>query len=177
MKTLGAKIRKERKARNLTLRDLASKCGVSTMTLQRIETGTASPSVAVLAQIAQQLLRPIDFFIKDENPNIRIIRKQSAETVVGPKMALKMLAPMGMIDDSIMINVGETKAGLFIDAHTEDGYSFVYLLEGGCILEYDGVKYEAGQGDAIFFNARLPHSVMAVGETHKFIDIFFKGKK
>jgi transcriptional regulator with XRE-family HTH domain len=176
MKNIGRTIRTERKARGLSLKELAERCGVSTMTLQRIETGKTSPSVAVLAQIAHHLLKPIDFFIKDERPKIVVLRSDKHEVLLTKNMALRLIAPIGLIDDNIFVNVGEAKEGRFIDSHSEDGYSFVYLLEGGCVFEHDGVKHEINQGDALFYNAAYPHSVNAVGN-HKFLSIFFKGKK
>lgn len=176
MENIGIKIRTERKARKLSLKELAGRCGISTMSLQRIETGRISPSVAVLTQIAYHLLHPIDFFIKDEHSQIRVIKKDHHQIVSAPKMTLTIVAPVGLIDDNVFVNVGEAREGRFIDSHREDGYSFVYLLEGGCVFEYDGVKYELEQGDALYYNASRPHSVTAVGN-HRFVSVFLKGKK
>ena len=178
MEKVGTKIRTERRARHLSLKELAKRCGLSTGTLQRIETGKTSPSVAVLAQIASYLLQPIDYFIQDERPKFRILRKGEHQVISSPKLALTMIAPMGLIDSNTFVNIGETKEGHFIDSHTEEGYSFVYMLEGGCIIEHDGFEYELHEGDSLFYDASYPHSVTAIGETaHRFISIFFKGKK
>ena len=174
---IGVTIRNERKARGLSLKELAEACGLSPMTLQRIETGKTSPSVATLAQIAHRLLRPIDFFIKEDEPKIRILREHDVHAVQTPRMTLKMIAPVGLIDENIFVNLGEGKPGKMIDSHAEDGYSFVYMLEGGCIFEHDGVKYELTEGDAMYYNASYPHSVVALGDPHRFISIFFKNRK
>ena len=176
MEDIGAKIRMERKAKGLSLKVLAEKCGVSTMTLQRIETGSTSPSVAVLAQIAHHLLRPIHFFITDEHPKIQVLKREDHQVVAAPNMTLTIIAPVGLIDENVFVNVGEAKQGRFIDSHTEDGYSFVYMLKGKALFEYEGVKHELKQGDALYYNASYPHSVTAVGN-HKFVSVFFKGKK
>jgi transcriptional regulator with XRE-family HTH domain len=176
VENIGVLIRMERKKRRLSLKALAEKCGVSTMTLQRIETGNTSPSVAVLAQIAHHLLRPIDFFIQDDRPKIRTLKREDHQRVATPNMTLTIVAPVGLIDNNVFVNVGEAREGRFIDSHAEDGYSFVYMLEGGCIFEYEGVQHELDQGDALYYNASYPHSVTAVGN-HKFVSIFFKGKK
>jgi transcriptional regulator with XRE-family HTH domain len=174
---IGITIRNERKARGLSLKGLAEGCGLSPMTLQRIETGKTSPSVATLAEIAHRLLRPIDFFIKEEEPKIRILKQPDLQVVETPRMTLKMIAPIGLIDENIFVNLGEGKAGKMIDSHVEEGYSFVYMLEGGCIFEHDGIKHELSEGDAMYYNASYPHSVVALGDPHRFISIFFKKKK
>lgn len=178
MEKIGLKIRSERKARGLSLKELAQQCGVSTMTLQRIETGKTSPSVAVLSQIAHFLAQPIDFFIKEESPKIRIIRKKDHRVIETENMQLSMIGPPGLIEENILVNLLEAKEGRFVDSHTDDGYSFVYVLEGGILFEHDGVKHELHPGDVLYYNASYPHSVTALGgATHKSLNIFFKGKK
>jgi transcriptional regulator with XRE-family HTH domain len=176
MERIGRKIRTERKTKGLSLRELAEKCGVSTMTLQRIETGKTSPSVAVLSQIAHFLAQPIDFFIKEENPKICVVKKNDHRIVEAENMRLSMIAPLGLIDNNIFVNLVEAKKGRFVESHTDNGYSFVYVLKGGIIFEHDGVKYELQPGDVLYYNASYPHSVTATGKTHKSINVFFKGK-
>ena len=80
-------------------------------------------------------------------------------------MLLMMVAPVGLIENNIFVNLVEAKEGRFVDSHTDNGYSFVYILEGGCIFEHDGVKHELQQGDVLYYNASYPHSVTAVGNT------------
>jgi transcriptional regulator with XRE-family HTH domain len=175
MENIGARIRSERKAKGLSLAGLASRLGISPMTLQRIETGKTSPSVAVLAQISNQLMRPIDFFIKQDNPKILHIRKDQQTAIESSGMKLTVIAPQNLIDENILINLGEAKEGRFIGSHTEEGCSCVYILEGECIFEHDRIKYHLKPGDALYYNARFPHSVTTRGGL-KFISIFFKGK-
>jgi transcriptional regulator with XRE-family HTH domain len=177
MEKIGRKIRTERKARGLSLKELAEKCGVSTMTLQRIETGKTSPSVAILSEIAHYLSQSIDYFIKEESPKIRIVRSNDYRIVEAENMQLSMIAPLGFIEDNMFVNLVEAKQGRFVESHTDNGYSFVYILEGGIIFEHDGVKYELHPGDVLYYNSAYPHSVTATGKTHKSINIFFKGKK
>jgi transcriptional regulator with XRE-family HTH domain len=177
MERIGHKIRTERKARGLSLKELAERCGVSTMTVQRIETGKTSPSVAILSQIAHYLAQPLDFFIKEGSPKIRIVRNNDLRVVEAGKMQLSMLAPLGFIENNMFVNLVEAKKGRFVESHTDDGYSFVYILEGDIIFEHDGQKYKLQPGDVLYYNASYPHSVTVTGKTHKSINIFFKGKK
>lgn len=174
---IGNRIRAERKARGLSIKELAKKCGVSTMTLQRIETGKTSPSVALLSEIAQYLSQTIHFFLKEESPKIQIIRKNDHRVVAADNMQLTMIAPAGLIDENIFMNLVEAKEGRFVDSHTDNGYSFVYLLQGGIVFEHDSIEYKLQQGDVLYYDASYPHSVKALGKKHKSINIFFKGKK
>jgi quercetin dioxygenase-like cupin family protein len=146
------------------------------MTLQGIETDKKSPSAAILSHVAHYLAQPIDFFIKPESPKICIVRKNGHPVVEAENMQLSMIAPARLIEDKVFVNPLEAKEGRFLGSHTDDGYSFIYVLEGTIIFEHDRVKYDLQPGDVLYYNASYPHSVTAIGEgIHKSINIFFKG--
>lgn len=174
--SLGLRIRNERKTLNLSLKELAAKVGISTMTLQRIETGKTSPSVSVLAQIASHLRQTMDYFIQEQRPKIVIVKKEDQPTIESAGMALRLLVPLTMTDKSILVNLGEADRGRFIDPHVEEGHSLVYVLEGEAVLNHDGVRHQLHEGDVVYYDARYEHSVKALDEKHKFLSIFFKEK-
>ena len=157
-----------------SLRELAGRVGISTMTLQRIETDKTSPSVSVLAEIASHLRRPIDFFLKEK---IAITRKEEQQTIESTKMRLILFAPMGVVADNVTINVVEAEEGPVIDPHTEEGYGLVYILEGEALFEHDGTKYILRPGDSLYYNARYSHSLTSIGKKHKAVSIFINGKR
>jgi len=171
---IGLIIRKERKKRNLTLKELAEKVGISTMTLQRIETDKTSPSVSVLSHIASHLRQSINYFINDKQPKITVVKKKDQLVVRSRGMSLRNVVPLNMTDKNVLVNLGEGKAGRFIDPHTEEGHSLVYVLEGKAIIEHDGVEYELEEGDAVYYDARYRHLVKSIDKKHRFLSIFFK---
>ena len=120
---IGLKIRNERKNMNLSLKELAEKIGISTMTLQRIETGKTSPSVSVLSQIASHLRQPMNYFIQENRPKIIISKKEDQPTIKSSGMSLRVIVPLEMTDKNILVNLGEGKSGRFIDPHVENGHS------------------------------------------------------
>jgi len=172
---IGSKIRNERKSRGWSLGDMAGQIGISPMTLQRIETGKRSPSVVMLAEIAQLLLKPIDYFIKDKNPKLILVKKEQQTIIESPKLKLTVIAPKGLIDETIYVNLGVAKKGKFIDSHVDEGYSLVHILDGECVVEHDGKKYVHRQGDTLYYDARYSHSVTARGPV-RFVSIFFRGR-
>jgi len=95
MEEIGKKIRNERKSRGWSLGEMAEKIGISPMTLQRIETGKRSPSVIMLAEIAHLLLKPIDYFIKERNPKLILVKKEQQTIIESPKLKLTVIAPRG----------------------------------------------------------------------------------
>jgi transcriptional regulator with XRE-family HTH domain len=59
---LGSEIQKLRKEKGLTQEELAHKCGLSTRTIQRIESGEVDSRTFTLTQIAEVLGVPIEHF-------------------------------------------------------------------------------------------------------------------
>ncbi len=63
-----------RNARRLTLRDLAQRVGATVATLSRIENGTRSPSLALVARLKAETGLSADAFLPDDGnsePNVR----------------------------------------------------------------------------------------------------------
>ena len=129
----------------------------------------------MLADIAHLLMKPIDYFIKNERPKALLIRRNEHTVIESPKMKLTVIAPKGLIAEGISLNLGEARNGKFIDSHKEEGYSLVHMLDGECIVEHDGKKYRHRKGDTFYYNARFPHSVRAKGRA-RFVSIFFRGR-
>lgn len=174
MNGVGMKIRKERKILHLSLKDLAAKVGISTMTLQRIETEKTSPSVSVLAEIASHLRQPINYFFPEKETKIVVIKKEDQSVVESSGMTLTIIAPAHLTNKNVLVNIGEAKEGSFIDPHMEKGHSLVYVLEGEAVIEHDGVKHFLEEGDTVYYDARYSHSVRAISKKHKFFSVFFK---
>jgi transcriptional regulator with XRE-family HTH domain len=66
---MGERLRAARLARNLTLRELAQRLGVSPSMISQIETGRASPSVSTLYSIASELDVSLDeLLFNDRRP-------------------------------------------------------------------------------------------------------------
>jgi transcriptional regulator with XRE-family HTH domain len=130
MDKVGTKIRIERKKVGLTLKELAEKVGISTITLQRIETGKSSPSVVLLSEIAHHLQKSILSFIelqKIDKPFFHIER-HNQRIISSPALKIKIIGPRRMISDNIVVTYGELKKGKTIDPHTNPGLEFAYNI-------------------------------------------------
>src|SRR5579862_6002192 len=73
--SLGARIRALREAMDLSLRDLALRCGVSAPMLSQVERGETSPTLQVASRIAHGLeLRLSQLLRLDEEHAVEIVR-------------------------------------------------------------------------------------------------------
>jgi transcriptional regulator with XRE-family HTH domain len=173
MEKVGTRIRAERKKRGLTLEALAREVGVSLITIQRIETGKTSPSVALLSEIAQCLNKSVFSFLAENEKPFRLMnrRKQWASSNDGLK--IRLIAPRNMVTDKISVTYGELRKGKRIPLHSNPGIEFAYVIAGKCELRLGGESIVLQDGDSISYNATTEHEVVAL-EDHKFLAIYVR---
>jgi transcriptional regulator with XRE-family HTH domain len=169
---VGNKIRLVRKKRRLNMRELASRVGVSYLTIYRIETGKVSPSVALLSEIAHHLGEPIVNFFDTHN-KLTIVRAQTAPAVESEKLRLELMIPKGIINEKISVALGRTQPGEFVSKHSNNGFELTYILKGEALFKYGGEQHEIKAGDLLYFDANIEHSVTAL-TPHEFLSIYFR---
>jgi transcriptional regulator with XRE-family HTH domain len=160
---VGARVRHLRESMQLSLRDLAVRSGVSAPMLSQVERGETSPTLAVAERIAGGLELSLSQLLRlDESDGVAVVRRDrrrrgthgghSFEIVTPPSPGLRaevsehVLAPgaaTGGPDDPPMHEAGARETAL--------------VLSGGLRLVCDGVGHDLGEGDAVTFDADLPH--------------------
>ena len=153
---VGSKIREIRKNAGLSIKKLAEACGISYLTMQKIETGKISPSVALLSEIAYQLNYPISSFVADE-PSIVLVKGDEQRIIESDKMNLRILAPKGTFDENVSVALGSAKKGEFVGKHRNEGF-------------------EMREGDLVYHSGKEMHSVTALEEPFEFLNIHFLKK-
>jgi transcriptional regulator with XRE-family HTH domain len=169
---VGNKIREARKQVGLSMKEFASRVGISYLTLYRVETDKVSPSVVLLSDIAYQLNQPLINFFEEES-KLKIVRAGTAPTVESEKMKLELLVPKGGIDPAISVSLGETDGGEFISEHSHKGFELAYQILGKTLFRYGKEEWEINEGDLLYFDSSVPHSVEALGHA-KFVTIYFR---
>jgi transcriptional regulator with XRE-family HTH domain len=169
---VGNRIRQIRKKKGMSMKELARQVGVSYLTIQRIETGEVSPSVAVLSEIAYCLKYPIAGFF-DKDIGIQLIKKADQPEIESSTLTLKLLVPKGLINDKISVSLGKTGKGKCIDLHKNQGLEITYILKGKCRKTYENKVLELEAGDVVCFDAERPHSVEAL-EPMEFINFYLR---
>jgi len=172
---VGNKIREARKKAGLTMTALAKKVGVSYLTIYRIETGKVSPSVALLSEIAHCLNKPITSFFDEKRGEMTIIKSSEQPVAQSEKLAVRLLAPKGLINNQISISLGKAEKGEFVGRHKTNGFEFSYIIRGSCLFRYGNTDYKLEQGDLVYFDGGTWHSVTAL-EPLEFLAIYFRNK-
>jgi XRE family transcriptional regulator, regulator of sulfur utilization len=163
--TVGARVRALREAMDLSLRELAERCGVSAPMLSQVERGETSPTLAVAARIAAGLeLRLSQLLRLDEDGAVTVVR--AGERRKGPDGArghrYELLTPplpgLRAEVSRHLLAAGARTGGPGDPPMHEPGSREVALVEMGAVtLVCDGERHELDEGDCVTFDADLPH--------------------
>jgi XRE family transcriptional regulator, regulator of sulfur utilization len=161
---VGARVRALREAMDLSLRDLAERSGVSAPMLSQVERGETSPTLAVASRIAGGLELSLSQLLRlDEGDGVSVVRAD--ERLLGGRAdghRYEVLTPAlpGLRAEMSLhsLAAGSTTGGPGDPPIHEPGSrETAYVTEGRLQLVCDGKRYQLGEGDAVTFDADLPH--------------------
>ncbi len=163
--SLGARIRALREAMDLSLRDLALRCGVSAPMLSQVERGETSPTLQVATRIAHGLeLRLSQLLRLDEGGAVTVVRRGERRTgpVAASGHAYEILTPPLPGQRAELshhtLSAGAVTGGPGDPPMHEPGSRETALVqEGTVVLHCDGARHELAAGDCVTFDADLPH--------------------
>ncbi len=163
--SIGCRARALREAMQLSLRDLAERSGVSAPMLSQVERGETSPTLAVAERIAVGLELTLSQLLRlDEGEGITVVRP--AERLRGgPRRrghgyeVLTPPLPGQRAEVSLhTLATGAATGGPDDPPMHEPGSRETAVVASGRLrLVCDGVPHELEEGDAVTFDADLPH--------------------
>jgi transcriptional regulator with XRE-family HTH domain len=154
-------LRQRRKARGMSLEDLAQASGVSRAALSQIETCKSNPTVGMMWKIAVGLGVPFTELLGAPRTGAIVLRRNDSQVLrsADGKLESRPLAPAGA---SPLVELYElrlaARATHASDAHAPGTHELLVVLSGGLKLHVDGEAFELAAGDAIAFAADRPHS-------------------
>lgn len=160
-KTLGRRLREERRRAGLSLRALASRSGLSTTTVHQIEIGRGSPSLATLHALATTLGVALPSLLGSEPAPAAGARGHRPS---GEKAVRAAHGAIGRVAAGLS---GQRLHGLVLTlapgASTgpapmvHAGQELVFGLSGRCLYEVDGEEHPIGPGDSVVLDSSRPH--------------------
>jgi XRE family transcriptional regulator, regulator of sulfur utilization len=154
-------LRQRRKARGMSLDDLARSSGVSRAALSQIETCKSNPTVGVLWKIAVGLGVPIAELIGAPRSGVVVLRRGDAQVLrsADGKFESRPLTPAGASPFVELYELRLAARSIHVsDAHSQGTHEVLVVLSGVCRMHVAEETHELSAGDAVAFPADRPHS-------------------
>lgn len=156
---LGAAIRKRRKQMQMTLQALSDRSGVSVGYLSQVERDNATPTLGTLAQIADALDAPLDYFIAAPKPTDGLTRAGMRPQFSLPNSALTYEALAADFPGSELSSyILTVPPGYASETVSHEGEEMIFVLEGEIEQGLDGQPIRMGVGDSLHYSGQLPHA-------------------
>lgn len=154
-------LRQRRKARGLSLDDLAAASGVSRAALSQIETMKSNPTVGVLWKVAVGLGIPFSELIGQPRGGALVLRREDAQVLrsADGRFESRPLAPAGA---SPLVEIYElrlaARATHRSEPHATGTQEMLVVLSGQLRMHVGDEVHELAAGDTIAFDADRPHA-------------------
>jgi transcriptional regulator with XRE-family HTH domain len=159
---VGRQIRRWRTERGLTLARVAERSGLNLGYLSQIENDKASPSLAVLGQIAEALDVSPAWFLMDDVPPPRVVRAGERPATVTDLGRVEHIDGRTSRDVSI-IEVSGPPGGR-VGAHAHPGDEHHIVLRGRMRLTQGEHTIDVGAGDYVRWDGSVPHDGEVLGD-------------
>jgi transcriptional regulator with XRE-family HTH domain len=161
-------LRELRETRNISMRALAAKSGLSANALSMIERGKTSPSVSTLYKLADALGVSITAFFGVENKKKQIVFIKGDERAHmsftrGIFEGLGGSQFSGHVEPFMLTLEAGASSGTRNIAHT--GHEFVFCLRGKLEYYVDKQFFQLEAGDSLLFASKLQHKWRNTGNT------------
>ena len=165
---VGSRLRELREARNISMRTLATKSGLSANALSMIERGKTSPSVSTLYKLADAMGISITAFFGPETDKRQVVFLKSDERTRmaftrGVFEALGGEQFLGRVEPFMLTMESGASSGPHMIAHT--GHEFVFCLRGELDYQVEKENFHLTAGDSLLFATQLKHKWRNAGKT------------
>jgi len=165
---IGERLRELREARNISMRALATKSGLSANALSMIERGKVSPSVSTLYKLADGLGVSITAFFGSgtDRKQVVFLKADERTRVSFTRGVFEGLGGeqfVGRVEPFLLTLESSANSGPHSMTHT--GHEFVFCLRGELEYQVERQIYELAAGDSLLFAAHLKHRWKNPGRT------------
>ncbi len=161
---LGRRVRELREKSSLSLRALAQQSGVSSSMVSEVERGTKSPTIALLAGIAEGLGVPLSALLDAASPSpatATITRAAKQRTVRDPSGVERTSLGLQYADSTIefvrFTLPGRAASGTFA-AHRADTRERIHIERGIVDVDFGEQHVRLRRGDTLTYEATVRHS-------------------
>jgi transcriptional regulator with XRE-family HTH domain len=163
---IGARIRRLRLERNLTLQTMSERTGLSASMLSMVERGRTSPSIGSLVAMASALqVRMTEFFDSWTDESISPVRRAEVQPTV--ETSAGVLRRLAHTDRSRGVEVSVNEYGPGTTSSSvptrHEGTEYGVVIDGILTVEVGGATHDLRPGDAIWYESSDPHRISNPG--------------
>lgn len=156
------KIKKIRKQKKMTLKDMSEKTGFSISFLSQMERGISPITMVSLKKISSALDIQMKSLFDEEDSSEEYYRRGNDAVLLGLQRNYKYFKILsGRFDnrklDSFFLAMDPKSTGFESGSH--DGEEFFYILKGCATFIVDGEKHVIQAGESIHYPSSKPHTV------------------
>jgi transcriptional regulator with XRE-family HTH domain len=167
---LGEKIKVLRTEKNMSLKLLSNRSGISAAAIHKIESNGITPTITTMMKIADALGKNVSHFIEETNEDIDVVfvAAKEREPILTFKKGLELHGISAkQYGDFIM-----TAAYAVLDVGASSGQKpmkhkgeeLVYCLQGKVEFKIKGETYILGPGDSLNYRTQLNHKWKNIGD-------------
>jgi len=156
---VGARLKRLRTQRRMTLTGVAKATGISKSTLSRLETGQRRPTLELLLALSHAYRVPLDDLVAaPEQGDPRLQLKPGH--VKGRTVIPLTRQPDGMQAWKIVIPTSKITP----EPRAHDGYEWIYVLSGHMRFVLGDQDWVLGPGEVASFDTKVPHWFGSTGD-------------
>jgi transcriptional regulator with XRE-family HTH domain len=168
--SVGKRIRTYRERLDMSIYDLAQKCGVDEKVINSIEKGEVLPALGVLTKISRALGQRLGTFMDDQfKPDPIITRAQDIEAKNVKKEGVNAL---GYSSHSLALGKPDRHMDPFRiefekdgvdELSSHEGEELIICIAGEVELTYGNDRFVLKTGDTAYYNSVVKHALRAAG--------------
>jgi len=169
---IGARVRALRLKKKIGLVDLGKHTGLSPALLSKIERGRLFPTLPTLLRIALVFGVGLEHFFSGtrDKPLVAVARKSERVELPDRPGAREVAYRFASLDyPATERRFNSYHAEFFpvmpdkLQPHEHAGVEFVYVIQGTLSVHIDGEEHALEPGDAVYFDATVPHAYRRSG--------------
>ena len=162
--SVGQVVHRLRRAKNLTLEELARRSGVSKSMLSQIERNRTNPTFATIWRLTNALGVGLDEVIRGEGrePSVDVVAAHATPSVSSAdgRCRLRILGPLDLAGLTEWYEMmAEPDAELVSEAHDSGTTEHLSVFEGSLVVESGDHSSEVGAGETARYPADQGHAI------------------
>jgi transcriptional regulator with XRE-family HTH domain len=165
---LGRRVKLERLAKSMTLKQVADASGMSPTHISEIERGRTSPTVGALLRIARALGKSATYFVEeDELPTVSVVRQHERphRTITEGERSVADVdfLTKGIPAGRLRVVQFQGMSGGEVSGPVHQGEEILLVTSGAVRVTVGEEAFELKEGDCIQFKGSAPHKFESIG--------------